>query len=138
MRKHNTTHFRPLLLTVLCASLVIAPSAQAEARIVSSQSLYQQLKPGMGKAEIKAICTKILERETSSKVAMLDAAQVYLHGKLMGVACGKADYYRAYALARDAGDDFIVRATLNFIRERANGGNKKALAALAKIEKERQ
>ena len=138
MRKNNVLAARPLLLAMLCAALALPLAAQAEVRIVSGQSLYQQLKPGMSKAEIKAICAAILERELSSKVAMLDAAQVYLHGKIMGVACGKVDYYRAYALARDAGDDFIVRANLNFIRERANGGNSKAIAALAKIEKEGQ
>ena len=136
MHKNNALRIGTLLLLALCAALAMPPSTRAEARIVSSQSLYQQLRPGMSKAEIKAICTEILEREMSSKVAMLDAAQVYLHGKLMGVPCGKADYYRAYTLSRDAGDAFSVRAALNFIRERANGGNKKAIAALAKIEKE--
>jgi len=138
MRKNNTRRTRAILLAMLCASLAMPTAAHAEAKIASGQSLYRQVQPGMSKAEIKAICAEILQRETTSKVAMLDAAQVYLHGKILGVSCAKADYYRAYALARDAEDDFIVRATLNFIRERANGGNKQALAALAKIEKERQ
>lgn len=135
MRHNNTLRVRTLLLLTLCATLALSSTAQAEARLLSGQSLYRQAQPGMSKAEIKALCVEILARETSSKIAMLDAAQLYLHGKILGVSCAKVDYYRAYSLCRDAGADFETRAALNFIRERANGGNKQALAALAKIEK---
>lgn len=74
-------------------------------------------------------CASILANAEKSKGDMDMAASTIFWGKFMGAPCGKVDYVRAVQLARRAGGD-LAGILLGILRERAEGGSPRAIAAL--------
>ena len=130
-------------LSLLLAALVLATSAgiasdvaaKGSAQLLPKSSLYYKVTTASTKAEIKAICAEIVARQDASSIGRRDASSLYMHGMIMGVSCLKVDYFKALVLAHDSGDAFTLKAALTYIRDRAAGGNQKAINALAKYEK---
>jgi len=124
-----------LAAAALVAGMPVASQAAGGSKLLPKSSLWSQVKFDATPAEIKAICAEIIKREQTSRIAMLDASQLYLHGMMMGVQCAKVDYFRAWQLAHQAKDAFTEKATITFMTGRAEGGNEKAARALEKIAK---
>jgi hypothetical protein len=82
--------------------------------------------------EIAETCDSIMANASRSKWDMTIAASTYFYGMFMGKPCGKVDYDRAFALARQAG--ISVRPWLNVLREHAASGNPLAISALKRLE----
>jgi hypothetical protein len=127
---------RAVVLILLLIGTLAAPALAQGAQLLSKQSLYHRVTQSSSKEEIKAICAEIIARQNDSPVAMADAASLYKRGMIMGVSCAKVDYYKAFMLARDSGDAFVLKATLTFIRERVAAGVPRAVSAWEKIERE--
>lgn len=129
------------ITSILFATLVLAVGATTEvaakggAQLLPKSSLYYKVTTTSTKAEIKAICDEMVARQDASSIGRQDASSLYMHGMIMGVSCVKVDYFKALVLARNSGDAFTLKATLTYIRDRAAGGNQKAINALAKYEK---
>jgi hypothetical protein len=81
--------------------------------------------------EIAETCDSIMANAGRSKWDMTMAASTYFYGMFMGKPCGKVDYDRAFALARQAG--ISVGPWLNVLRERAASGNPLAISALKRL-----
>ena len=133
---------RNALPSILLAALALATgagisevSAKGGAQLLPKSSLYYKVSTTSTKDEIKAICAEIIERQEASAIGRRDASQLYMHGMIMGVSCLKVDYFKALVLARESGDAFTLKAALTYIRDRAAGGNAKAIRALEKYEK---
>ena len=129
----------PILLAALVivagAGMATAAAAKGGAQLLPKSSLYYKVTTASTKAEIKAICAEIVARQDASSIGRRDASSLYMHGMIMGVSCLKVDYFKALVLAHDSGDAFTLKAALTYIRDRAAGGNQKAINALAKYEK---
>jgi len=128
--------FRLLTLALPLALVIALPlsPASAESMLLPKSSLWTQIPENASKDEIKAICDKMIAREDASKIGQMDASTLYLHGKIHNVSCVKVDFYKALSLAKASGNAFTLRASLNYVRERANAGIAKAVTALAKFE----
>lgn len=74
-------------------------------------------------------CASILANAERSKQDMEMAASTLFGGMFMGAPCGKVDTVRAVQLARRAGGE-LADILLRILRERAEGGSPKAIAAL--------
>lgn len=81
--------------------------------------------------QVAQSCKSIIANANRSKWDMQMAASTYFHGMFMGKPCGKVDYDRAFALARQAG--MSVEPWLKVLRDRAASGNPAANAALARL-----
>ena len=135
--RHNSRLSALLAALVLATSAGIATEVAAKggAQLLPKSSLYTKVGTASTKDEIKAICAEIVARQDASAVGQTDASHLYMHGMIMGVSCLKVDYFKALVLARESGDAFTLKAALTYIRDRAAGGNAKAIRALEKYEK---
>lgn len=133
-----TSRYRALAATLAAALLLLdvsAPLAGSGFLKLPKSSLWNGIAEDASEEDIKAICAEMIRREQSSPIGMADASSLYLHGQLHGYTCVKVDYFKAWQLAHQSGSSFTEKATLTFIRGRAEGGNDKAKAALIKIDK---
>ncbi|WP_439600538.1 hypothetical protein [Devosia sp.] len=135
-KRHNT------IPSILLAGLLFTSgavttevAAKGGAQLLPKTSLYYKVSEARTEAEIKAICTEMVARQDASAIGRRDASSLYMHGKIKGVSCVKVDYFKALVLAHDSGDAFTLKAALTYIRDRAAGGNAKAISALEKFEK---
>lgn len=133
---------RNALPAILLAALALAPgagitevAAKGGSQLLPKQSRYNKVSTTSSKAEIKAICAEIVERQDGSSIGRRDASSLYMHGMIMGVTCLKVDYYKALVLAHDLGDAFTLKAALTYVRGRATAGVGKAIRAIEKYEK---
>jgi hypothetical protein len=69
-----------------------------------------------------------------SRAARIEAGLLYYHGMRMGQKCIKVDYVRAFALLREAKDARNFASLLKDLQIKAESGNSKAKAALARID----
>jgi hypothetical protein len=108
------------------------PRDVSPASVPEGRSLYAvavDTPPG----KIPALCDAIIARQDHSKIAMQDAAHLYLHGMIMGVHCVKVDYARGVELLRKSGDKSGYDAELARLRDMAKSGNLLAESALRKL-----
>ena len=126
------------LFTLALALAIALPLAPASAgpgfKLLPKSSLRTQIPENASKDEIQAICDAMVDRQDASAIGRMDAATLYLHGKIHNVGCVKVDFYKALSLAKASGDAFTLRAALNYVRERANAGIPKAVSALETFE----
>lgn len=121
---------------MLLASGAVTTEVTAKGfQLLPKTSLYYNVGEASTEAEIRAICSEIVARQETSPIGRRDASALYMHGKIKGISCVKVDYFKALVLAHDSGDAFTLKAALTYIRDRAAGGNAKAISALEKFEK---
>lgn len=99
---------RNALPAILLAALALAPgagitevAAKGGSQLLPKQSRDNKVSTTSSKAEIKAICAEIVERQDGSSIGRRDASSLDMHGMIMGVTCLKVDYYKALVLAHD-------------------------------------
>jgi hypothetical protein len=90
--------------------------------------------PGMKPSDPpEAQCAAIIAQAHSSKTAMTFAGLTYFHGMWLGKPCVTVDYAKAFGLLREAGDTQSINALTTILKQRAAGGNPKAINALEKL-----
>ena len=127
------------LVAIIALTLPLASetSAKSSFQLLPKASLWSQIPQDASKDEIQAICDEMIARQDASAIGRMDASSLYTHGKIHGVACVKVDYYKALVLAKASGDAFTLKATLTYIKGKADSGVEKAIRALEKFAKEK-
>jgi len=135
MRRNAMPSILLAALLLTSGAVTTEVSAKGGAQLLPKTSLYYKVAEASTEAEIKAICAEMVARQEASSIGRRDASSLYMHGKIKGVSCVKVDYFKALVLAHDSGDAFTLKAALTYIRDRAAGGNAKAITALEKYER---
>lgn len=131
--------FLPIILSLAFAialPLATEASAKSSFQLLPKSSLWSQIPQEASKDEIQAICDEMIARQDASAIGRMDASSLYMHGKIHGIACVKVDYYKALVLAKASGDAFTLKASLAYIKGKADSGVEKAIRALEKFAKE--
>lgn len=110
------------------------PEGSVAVSVSSIKGSLYALATSIPKSEIPILCREIIARQDRNRLAMSEAGQLYYHGKIMGVTCVKTDYARSLELFRAANDSRNFGIFLRLIKERAAGGNQRAIAALKKVD----
>jgi hypothetical protein len=85
----------------------------------------------VGDQEIVLSCANILANAENGEAGAHSAISTYFYGTFMGKHCVDVDYDKAYALAQKAGISFEPWAKV--LRERAEGGHPRAVAAVKRL-----